>query len=266
MKDQGRTFTRKKDIRIYALGICQKCRHVVSRQVNAVIDEESLSPCACPQCHDGTVHFEKLEVNHGVANWQKKAFRLIMWFLIIVAALSMGSYWYVEHRLRREYSPEEVREAQHTVSAMSTAEILIAFQEAGLSEESLSKILGLSRFTLRRLKMGETLPTPSMEASFRGMYTDWLLLGRSNLLFQLRYGRNGYDQWYAFPNPLQEMTQTIRFNDRSRSSTQYAHMLRHRPAHGGAASDHSRRRRQRFGVGGWAGEGRTYGGKPRGYP
>lgn len=204
-----KTDKRKKVLRIYVLGICQNCSHAISRQLNAEIDEEGLSPCECPQCHDGTVHFEKLEVHHGLAK-KKKGYRLIIWFLWIAVTLSLGSYLYIEHRLHRGYSSEEVREAKHAVSAMSVAEILSAFQEDGLSEERISRILGSSRFTLRRLKTDESHPTPSMEASIRGLYTDWLLLGGSNLLFHLRYGRQGFDQWYAFPNPLHEMVKQIR--------------------------------------------------------
>ena len=49
---------------INLLGHCGKCDHIMSRNAKVSLDEESLSPCECPQCHEGTVYFEKMAVHH----------------------------------------------------------------------------------------------------------------------------------------------------------------------------------------------------------
>ena len=87
---------------------------------------------------------------------------------------------------------------------MNVPELLSAFRTAGLDDSDLGSLLHASKFTVTRLRMHETDPTASMEASIRGLYTDYQLLGRSKMLLRMRYGRHGTDQYYAFPNPLQE--------------------------------------------------------------
>ena len=86
---------------------------------------------------------------------------------------------------------------------MSSSEALQTFEQAGVSETLLAKVLDCSRFTLRRLRDGESSLTPSMDATILGLYSNYLLLKKSNLLFRLRF-LSGYDQFYCFPNPLQE--------------------------------------------------------------
>lgn len=86
-----------------------------------------------------------------------------------------------------------------------TIDALHAFEQSGISETLLARILDCSRFTIRRLRDGETLPTPSMDATILGLYSNYLLLKMSKLLFRLRVLK-GYDQFYCFPIPVQETT------------------------------------------------------------
>lgn len=123
--------------------------------------------------------------------------------LLIATALLTVFLW-IRIRLSHSYSSEQMHGANTTVAVMSVPDILSAFRSKGVDDVRLASILKSSRFTLRRLRSGESSPSPSMEASIRGLYTDYLLLGESNLLFRCRYGRNGMDQYYAFHNPLQE--------------------------------------------------------------
>ena len=54
----------KEKMFINLLGHCDKCRHVLSRNIEVRLDHSCLKPCECPECHDGTVYFEKLAVHH----------------------------------------------------------------------------------------------------------------------------------------------------------------------------------------------------------
>lgn len=49
---------------INLLGHCEKCGHLVTWDVEVKLDDGSLTPCECPECHEGTVYFEKLAVHH----------------------------------------------------------------------------------------------------------------------------------------------------------------------------------------------------------
>ncbi len=195
---------------IYLLGHCEKCDHILTRAVKVRLDDADLVPCECPECHEGTVHFERLAVDHWIE--RKTGSRALTWALgaiLLLAVLFAGACLYANLRLHRGYTPEEVAAAVKEAAPMSSADILGAFREDGIREESLSRILGASRFTLKRIGNGESRPTPAIEASIKGLYTDYLLLGKSRLLFALRYRLNGMDPAYAFINPLQEEVPTM---------------------------------------------------------
>ena len=190
---------------IYLLGHCEKCHHILTRPVKVHLDDANLAPCECPECHDGAVHFERLAVDHRrEGKTGRKALAWVFAAILLLVVLFAGACLYANLRLHRGYTPEKVSAAMKTTNPLSSADILTAFREEGFRDESLSKILGASRFTLRRIENGESRPTPAMEASIKGLYTDFLLLDKSRFLFALRYRRGGMDLSYAFVNPLQE--------------------------------------------------------------
>ena len=129
--------------------------------------------------------------------------KLKLLFISLLIALSLGAGVWATIRLREPVSAEEMRAVLSETSVMSSSEALQAFEQAGISETLLAKVLDCSRFTLRRLRGGASSPTPSMDATILGLYSNYLLLKKSNVLFRLRF-RSGYDQFYCFPNPLQE--------------------------------------------------------------
>lgn len=129
--------------------------------------------------------------------------KLKLLFISLPIALSLGAGVWATIRLREPVSAEEMRAVLSETSGMSSSEALQAFEQAGVSETLLAKVLDCSRFTLRRLRDGESSPTPSMDATILGLYSNYLLLKKSNFLFRCRF-HSGYDQFYCFPNPLQE--------------------------------------------------------------
>lgn len=129
--------------------------------------------------------------------------KLKLLFISLPIALTLGAGVWATIRLREPVSAEEMRAVLSETSGMSSSEALQAFEQAGVSETLLAKVLDCSRFTLRRLRDGESSPTPSMDATILGLYSNYLLLKKSNLLFRCRF-LSGYDQFYCFPNPLQE--------------------------------------------------------------
>ena len=129
--------------------------------------------------------------------------KLKLLFISLPIALSLGAGVWATIRLREPVSAEEMRAVLSETSVMSSSEALQAFEQAGVSETLLAKVLDCSRFTLRRLRDGESSPTPSMDATILGLYSNYLLLKKSNFLFRCRF-HSGYDQFYCFPNPLQE--------------------------------------------------------------
>ena len=129
--------------------------------------------------------------------------KLKLLFISLPIALSLGAGVWATIRLREPVSAEEMRAVLSETSGMSSSEALQTFEQAGVSETLLAKVLDCSRFTLRRLRDGESSLTPSMDATILGLYSNYLLLKKSNLLFRLRF-LSGYDQFYCFPNPLQE--------------------------------------------------------------
>ena len=201
----------EKQMQINVLGRCQKCGHYLSRCASISLDESNLTPCDCPECHEeGSVIFEKLSVNHSVGRKNRlKRNKTLLWvlgsFLLVSAALA-GAVIYTEISLHRQYTSDEVGKAIKASSSKSTAEILKLFNEAGIQESKIAQILGVSRFSIQRLMTQYSLPTPSMEAAIAGLYSDYLLLGESKFLFNVRYlwKKKGIDQWYAFLNPLVE--------------------------------------------------------------
>lgn len=192
-------------IQINALGLCRKCGHTITRPIRAkIIDEESLSPCECPVCHEGpTVHFEKLAVHHTRSSSKRR----LLWLLLLSFGFLIAlGFLFVEIKLHEEYPAEVVSSAIKEVSTMDSAHILRVLQEeAKVSEKRLSKILSVSPYTLRRIKTGETKPTPCMDSCIKNLLIEWNLLNRSRLLFLIRF-RNGTDLWYPYPNPLHEIT------------------------------------------------------------
>ena len=98
-------------------------------------------------------------------------------------------------------TPDEMSAAIAVTDALSPAEILQAFRADGVSDDVVADYFHASRYVIARLRKGETVPTPSMEATLRGAYTNYLLLGKS----WSRLSRQcPADQYFAFSNPLME--------------------------------------------------------------
>ena len=129
--------------------------------------------------------------------------KLKLLFISLRIALTLGAGVWAAVRLNEPVSAEEMSAVLSETSGMSSSEALQAFEQAGISEPLLAKVLDCSRFTLRRLREGESSPTPSMDVTILGLYSNYLLLNKSNFLFRCRF-HSGYDQFYCFPNPLQE--------------------------------------------------------------
>ena len=104
--------------------------------------------------------------------------------------------------LRDGVTPDEMSRATTATDLMSPAEILQAFRTDGVSDDAVADYFHASRYVIARLREGETMPTPSMEATLRGAYTNYLLLGKS---FKWLARKCPTDQYYAFPNPLMEI-------------------------------------------------------------
>lgn len=201
----------KGQMHLNLIGYCDNpsCGNITSRIVDAHIDESCFEPCQCGKCHQGTVHFESLEVHHvkhggkGTSVRDKSLFWILR-IILILAILYAGFSLYAAIRISRNYSVDEVGVALKSTSGRSTPEILRDFLEAGINERTLARILTVSPFTLRRIMAGESVATVSLDANIRGLYADYLLLD-SKILFLKKYSRRSTDQWYAFKNPLQEV-------------------------------------------------------------
>ncbi len=126
-----------------------------------------------------------------------------LFFVSLLVALVAGTAVWVTVSLTRSVSSAEMSEVCSETSGMTSAEALQAFEQSGISAALLSRILNCSRFTIKRLRDGESLPTPSMDATILGLYSNYLVLKKSNFLFRCRF-ISGYDQYYSFLNPLQE--------------------------------------------------------------
>lgn len=129
--------------------------------------------------------------------------------LIIISsliALSLGTGVWIAVNLNKSYSPQEMSEVRSEMSGMSASDALRSFEQGGIPEGLLAKVMGCSRFTIRRIRAGESQPTPSMDATIQGLYSNYLLLKKSNLLFRCRF-LSGYDQFYCFPDPLREVAE-----------------------------------------------------------
>jgi len=63
----------RQEMYINLLGHCEKCDHIMTRNAKVTLDKDILTPCKCPECHEGTVYFEKLAVHHrpGAAQPQR---------------------------------------------------------------------------------------------------------------------------------------------------------------------------------------------------
>lgn len=191
------------------IGHCDNpsCRKITSRIVEAHVDKSCFEPCQCGECHQGTVHFERLVTYHGgYGKGSSDIDRPLLWILriiLIFAVLYAGFTLYAAIRINRSYSTEEVGAALKATSDRSTPEILKDFSASGINDRKLSRILTVSPFTLRRIMAGQSMATASLDANIRGLYTDYLLLD-SRILFLKKYSRQSADQWYAFRNPLHE--------------------------------------------------------------
>ena len=129
-----------------------------------------------------------------------KPYVLIISSLVV---LMLGMSVWIVVSLNRSYSASEMREVRSEMAGMSASEALQSFEQGGISEGLLAKVLGCSRFTIRRLRTGESAPTPAMDATILGLYSNYLLLGKSKLLFRCRFF-SGYDPYYCYPDPLRE--------------------------------------------------------------
>jgi hypothetical protein len=127
----------------------------------------------------------------------------IMLIISSLVALILGVSIWIAVSLNRPVSAREMSEVRSEMAGMSSAETLEAFAQGGIPEGLLAKVMGCSRFTIRRIRSGESQPTPSMDATIQGLYSNYLLLKKSNLLFRCRF-LSGYDQFYCFPDPLRE--------------------------------------------------------------
>ena len=99
--------------------------------------------------------------------------------LIIISslvALTLGITIWITVSLNKSYSSQEMSEVRSEMAGMSSAEALQAFAQGGISEGLLAKVLDCSRFTLRRIRAGESQPTPAMDATILGLYSNFLLL------------------------------------------------------------------------------------------
>lgn len=121
--------------------------------------------------------------------------KLKLLFIFLPIALTLGAGVWAAVRLNEPVSAEEMSAVLSETSGLSSSEALQAFEQAGISETLLAKILDCSRFTLRRLRDGESSPTPSMDVTILGLYSNYLLLKKSNFLFRCRF-HSGYDQFY----------------------------------------------------------------------
>lgn len=200
------------------IGYCDNpdCKKITSRPVWAWVDESAYAPCTCSACGQGTVHFERLKVHHYSprTNEDNKIPKPLLWILrviLVCLVLLAGVSLYAGICLNRGFTVEELSSALNATSSKSAAEMLNALYDAGIKEQTLSKFLRASPFTLRRILSGESLATTSMEENIRGLYTDYLLLN-SNILFHIKYARRIKDQWYPYMNPLQEQEVVSRAN------------------------------------------------------
>lgn len=126
--------------------------------------------------------------------------------LITLSAITSAGLLYICFRLSHQtYTSVEIAKAMSVTESKTTAGILEALYKKGLGDRALAHILGASPFTVRRIRSGDSAPTPSFDAAIRGLYSDYLLLD-SKLLFEVKYTFRQQDQFYAFMNPIQEQT------------------------------------------------------------
>lgn len=188
----------KKDTLTY-YGWCPKCHHYHARDARVLIEE--MADEHCPECGS---QLEFQTVVHRHPAFRGKGSRYFLFAIGILLVLCIGMAAFVSIRLHQSPSGETIISAKKVTERMTIPEIINAFHEEGIKEELLASILHSSPFTFRRFLSGESVPTPSMEETIRGLYEDYLVLRRNKLLFFCRYRKNGADQFYCFPNPLQE--------------------------------------------------------------
>ena len=181
--------------------VCPKCGH---KFLAFEIEDSATAgtfPVNCPKC--GAV-VNPVGFVQKIFRLAEKVMKSAGAKLVLVAAV-FATASCTPGFLRDGATPEEMEAASAAVAAMSPAEILLAFQEDGVSDAAVAGYFHASRYVIARLRSGETVPTASMEATIRGAYTNYLLLGRS-----WRWLARGCpaDQWYAFPDPLMEETKS----------------------------------------------------------
>lgn len=121
-----------------------------------------------------------------------------------LVALALGMSAWIAVGLHKSYSALEMSEVLSEMSGMSSSEALLAFGQGGIPDSLLARVMGCSRFTIRRLRAGESVPTPAADAAILGLYSNYLLLKKSNLLFRCRF-LPGYDPFYCYLDPLREI-------------------------------------------------------------
>lgn len=176
---------------------CPHCGHIF---IAADIEDNATirsMPVHCPECGT-TINLDNFvqKLINLVGKVRKTGAKLILVVLMFWMMMSCAPKF-----LRDGVTPEEMSAATAITNSISPAEILQKFQADGVTDESMADYFNASRHVIARLRDGETIPTASMEATIRGSYTNYLLLGRS---WKWLACKCPPDQWYAFPNPLME--------------------------------------------------------------
>lgn len=176
---------------------CPKCGHkflafVVEDKATAAPQPVHCPKCGAPVNPEGLI----LRILRFVEDLLKAAGKLTL------VALMFGMMTGCAPKFLRDgVTPDEMSRATAVTDLMSPAEILQAFRTDGVSDDAVANYFHASRHVIARLRSGETVPTASMEATIRGAYTNYLLLGKS-----WKWLARGCpaDQWYGFVNPMME--------------------------------------------------------------
>ena len=176
---------------------CPKCGH---KFLAFVVEDKATAatqPVYCPKC-GALVNPEGLilRILRVAEDMLKAAGKLTLVALMFGMMAGCAPKF-----LRDGVTPDEMSRATAATDLMSPAEILQAFRTDGVSDDAVADYFHASRYVIARLREGETVPTPSMEATLRGAYTNYLLLNKS---WRWLARKCPTDQYYAFPNPLME--------------------------------------------------------------
>lgn len=176
---------------------CPHCGHIFMAadiEDNATVRS---MPVHCPECGT-TIKLECFvqKLINLVGKVRKTGAKLTLVVLMYGMMMSCAPKF-----LRDGVTPDVMSAASAVTNSISPAEILLKFQADGVTEKAMAVFYNASRHVIARLRDGETIPTVSMEATIRGSYTNYLLLGKS---WKWLACKCPTDQWYAFPNPLME--------------------------------------------------------------